>query len=249
MKKKNLFIALGVLSLAFVFAGCKDKTTTKKETTATPTTIAPTTAKPTTTEDIKLFKTDKDTFDSFFVYDYEGLKNVNFEAEGVVKREGREDEVTTLIVADRRINTPQWNTIYVLFKDGDKYGMDSYMKNESGEYEFGGFWTGVEFGEVCIDWFLPILDYSKMTFDETKRSYVSSEEFSYTSVTSSGSTNASTISNIEVKFYNNKPLTFSYKEVYTQTGDGFDPFTETVYRTVTFKSFGNSTVVDPRPMK
>ena len=243
MKKRFLLVLAGIMGLAFIASGCKDKKTTK-ETTAK--TTVQTTATPTTTEDIKLFKTDKETFDSFFAYDETGLKSVNFEAEDLIKREGKEDQETTLIVADGRVNTVKWNTIYVIAKDEDKYSTTAYMKNESGEYEFGGFWTDSEFKNICFSWFLPILDYSKMTFDETKRCYVSSEVVTLNS-TSASSTNVSTISNIEVKFYNNKPLTVSYKEVLVQTGSDFE-YTETSYRTVTYKSFGSSTVVDPTPV-
>ena len=114
MKKRFLLVLAGIMGLAFIASGCKDKKTTK-ETTAK--TTVQTTATPTTTEDIKLFKTDKETFDSFFAYDETGLKSVNFEAEDLIKREGKEDQETTLIVADGRVNTVKWNTIYVIAKD------------------------------------------------------------------------------------------------------------------------------------
>lgn len=253
MKKKILTIS-SICALALFMVGCKDKNKTKNsKTTATPTTVKPTTvkpttAKPTTTESIEKYKVNETTFNTFFQYDFDGLKDVNFEGELIRERDSRVVTDVTMIVADGRNYMPAYKTISYMYSEAsDKYGMNLFTKRASGDgYDYTDSFGGVEFKELCFGYYLPILDYSKVTFDETKKCYVSSEEIITTSTPSEGTTNTTKFYNIEIKFYDNKPVSITCKEDFSQKSEGVD-LTETSTLTFKYTSFGTSTVDDPEP--
>jgi len=262
MKLKKALVGLACLTTVFTLVACKGKTikkattssktttniisTTKKETTKKQTTAATTTK----SQIPEKYAVTKEVFDSYFnPASFEASMAFNGTIDIVSTMEGYgENKFKTEIANKYYLETNESfpsSTFKVFYKDGDMAAVDTYT-NEGSGWKVSKYspekYTDINL--FClINTYIPAgFDFDKCTFNYETNSYESNEEKSYTYNRGEYSY-TNTISNLKVKFEDNKIVSISFKSKqceYNSIGDQVGAYY--MDGTLTFSKLGTTTV-------
>jgi len=272
MIKKTLLVLSCFAASVCALAGCDDKTTTKKKdnTTAKTTTISKSTTKKATTQKVTTqavttdvkdegAKVSQKTFNSYFgIDDFSKLIDANYTLE-VTRTQNQESEtelckikgLEVLQSGKKFVGTEDeysYESYYIFEKELDgTYGSDYGYNYNGGGWNFSGPTASSETlkGLLCA-FYLPSLDYSKVSFNETKNAYVSTETIEYAYWGGSDITDyTNTITNVVVEFEDGilKKVSFDLHEVGECPMSGEIDYTYTV--TINVSNVGTTTFETP----
>ncbi len=263
MKLRKALVGLVCLTTVFTLVACKGKTT-KKATTSSKTTTnivsttknvttkKQTTASTTTKSQIpSKYTVTKEVFDSYFTpASFEAAMAFNGTIDIVSTMEGVSQESKFKIeIANKYFlqtnESLQESAFKEFYMDGDKAAVDTYIRDgsswEKSEYSPEKY-TDINLFSLLNTYIPAGFDFDKFIFNYETNSYESNEEKTYTYYRGELSY-TNTISNLKVKFEDNKIVSIYFKSKQCEYNSNDDP--TGVYNidvTLTYSKLGTTTV-------